>query len=213
MTTAKYFHLRRCVSLSAAAVILAWSAVAHAHCDALDGPVITEARKALEAGNVNLVLGWVQKKDEAEIRDAFTKVITVRKTSAVGKELADRYFFETLVRVHRAGEGASFTGLKPAGNIEAIIAAADKTVATGELKPVAELVKRRMDDGLQRRFDDLVSKKTYQPNDVEASRAYLDTYVDYMHYVESLYNAADPARAEPTCHKPAATAKPNDHKH
>ena len=41
---------------------------AFGHCDTLDGPVIGLARKALETGNVNLVLPWVRAEDEPEIR-------------------------------------------------------------------------------------------------------------------------------------------------
>jgi hypothetical protein len=43
-----------------------------AHCDGLDGPVVPAARKALETGDVNLVLIWVQKSDEAEIKGPLT---------------------------------------------------------------------------------------------------------------------------------------------
>jgi hypothetical protein len=85
------------------------------HCDGLDGPVVSLARRALDAGNVNLVLPWVREQDEAEVREAFAHALAVRKLGGEAKDLADRHFFETLVRVHRAGEGAPYTGLKPAG--------------------------------------------------------------------------------------------------
>jgi hypothetical protein len=49
-----------------------------AHCDGMDGPVVKAAQKALETGNVNLVLIWVQKKDEDEIKKAFQKTLAVR---------------------------------------------------------------------------------------------------------------------------------------
>ena len=86
--------------------------MALAHCDTLDGPVVAAARKALDTNNINLVLPWVQKKDEADIKSHFQKTVTVRKAGKEAKELADMYFFETLVRIHRAGEGAGYTGLR-----------------------------------------------------------------------------------------------------
>ena len=46
---------------------------AGAHCDALDGPVVTLAKKALETGNINPILSWVAKADEPEIRRAFER--------------------------------------------------------------------------------------------------------------------------------------------
>ena len=174
-----------------AAALLGWSAAASAHCDTLDGPVVAAARKALDSGNVNLVLLWVQKRDEAEIRSHFQKTVAVRKANAQAKELADMYFFETLVRIHRAGEGAGYTGLKPAGKIEPPIAAADKSLETGKLQDVAQLISKRMKQGLHRHFEDTMKKKKYNPDDVTAGRAFASAYVEYTHYVERLYDAAE----------------------
>lgn len=179
------------IAASAAAFALIWNASAAAHCDTLDGPVVAAARKALDTGNVNLVLIWVQKRDEAEIRNHFQKTLAVRKVSAPAKELADMYFFETLVRLHRAGEGAGYTGLKPAGKIEPPIAAADKSLETGKLQDVAKLISQRMEEGLHRHFEDLMKKKKYNPNDVTAGRAFASAYVEYTHFVERLYDAAE----------------------
>ena len=142
----------------ATAAALAWTAPAAAHCDTLDGPVVGAARKALDSGNVNLVLVWVQKKDEADIRKQFERTLAVRKTGDQARELADMYFFETLVRIHRAGEGAGYTGLKPAGKVEAPIAAADKSLETGKLQDAAQLVFKRVEQGLHRNFEDLMKK-------------------------------------------------------
>jgi len=172
------------------ALLLGFS-TAFAHCDTLDGPVVAAARKALDSGNVNLILVWVQKKDEAEIRNMFQKAVAVRKAGGQAKELADMYFFETLVRIHRAGEGADYTGLKPAGKIEPPIAAADKSLETGKLQDVAQLISKRLEQGLHRNFEDVMKKKKYNPDDVAAGRAFASAYVEYTHYVERLYNAAE----------------------
>lgn len=73
----------------------------------------------------------VKSEHEAEIRDAFAKAIAVRGLSGYARQLADRYFFETLVRIHRASEGEAFTGLKPAGSVEPGIEAADEALEKG----------------------------------------------------------------------------------
>ena len=101
------------------------------------------------------------------------------------------YFFETLVRIHRAGEGAGYTGLKPAGKIEPPIAAADRSLDSGKLQEVAKLVSKRMEQGLHRNFEAMMKKKNYSPNDVAAGRAFASAYVEYTHYVERLYEAAE----------------------
>jgi hypothetical protein len=171
--------------------LLGGPGTALAHCDTLDGPVVAAARKALDTGNVNPVLIWVQERDEAEIRGHFQKTMAVRKAGGQAKELADMYFFETLVRIHRAGEGAGYTGLKPAGKIEPPIAAADKSLETGRLQDVAKLISQRTEQGLHRTFEDVLKKKRYNPNDVAAGRAFASAYVEYTHYVERLYDAAE----------------------
>ena len=183
--------MKRLIAASLTVYALIWSLPAAAHCDTLDGPVVAAARKALDTGNVDLVLIWVQKKDEAEIRNHFQKTVAVRKVNAQAKELVDMYFFETLVRIHRAGEGAGYTGLKPAGKIEPPIAAADKSIETGKLQDVAKLISTRMEQGLHRNFEDMMKKRKYNPSDVAAGRAFASAYVEYTHYVERLYDAAE----------------------
>jgi hypothetical protein len=199
----------RCfLTASAVAVALAWSASASAHCDTLDGPVVAAARKALDTGNPNFILVWVQKNDEAEIRNAFHKVRNVRKAGGEAKELADMYFFETLVRIHRAGEGAAYTGLKPAGMVEPPIAAADKSIETGKLQGLAQIIADRTEKGLHGHFDQVMAKKKYNPSDVEAGRAYTSAYVEFTHYAERLYNAAEtmaPEHVQKTQAAPAHT--------
>ena len=174
-----------------AVLTLIWNKPLAAHCDTLDGPVVGAARKALENGNVNLVLIWVQKSDEAEIRNHFQKTLAVRKLNAQAKDLVDMYFFETLVRLHRAGEGAGYTGLKPAGKIEPPIAAADKALESGKLDEVVKLISGRMHSGLERHFKEVTSKKKYKTDDIAAGRAFASAYVEYTHYVERLYDASE----------------------
>ena len=70
---------------------LAAPRAARAYCDGMDGPVVQAARKALESGNVNLVLIGVQPQSEAEIKAAFQKTLAVRKLNPQAQELADRY--------------------------------------------------------------------------------------------------------------------------
>ena len=173
------------------AATFAWTGIAAAHCDALDGPVVSAARDALNTDNVALVLVWVKQADEAEIRRVFDRARNVRKGGGEARELADTHFFETLVRLHRAGEGAEFTGLKPAGHVEPAVAAADKAIETGKLQPLGKLITERMEKGLHAHFRTVLAKRKYGPNDVEAGRAYSNAYVEFVHYAERLYAAAE----------------------
>ena len=161
-----------------------------AHCDSLDGPVVKAAQQALETRNLSRVLIWVRADDEPEIRAAFEQTLVVRALSPQGKELADRFFFETVVRVHRAGEGAPYTGLKPAGrDLGPAIPAADKALDEGSLSPVITLLTKGAEDGLRRHFEDVITAKHFKPGDVPAGREYVRSYVEFIHYVERLYEA------------------------
>jgi hypothetical protein len=179
-------------TLVSIAVILFLSAgLTDAHCDGEDGPVIISAKKALKENNVNLVLIWVQKKDEQEIIDAFNKAAAVRGLSAEAQEIADKYFFETLVRVHRTGEGASYTGIKPAGfNNDPSVLEADKTVAGGSLKDLYKILSDELHNGLHHAYDKVEQLKNYDKNDVSAGREFVAAYVNFLHYAERVYNAA-----------------------
>jgi hypothetical protein len=164
---------------------------ARAHCDGLDGPVVTAARRALESGNVNLVLVWVQKADEPEIRTAFQQTLAVRKLNLQARDLADMYFFETLVRVHRAGEGAPYTGLKPAGrDLGPAIPAGDRAIATGSADALLGLLTDKVRERLDAHYEQVRASSKYSQDDVEAGRRYVKAYVEYIHYVEQLYESA-----------------------
>lgn len=168
--------------------------VALAHCDGLDGPVVKAATNALRDSNVSLALVWVQEKDETEIRAAFQQALMVRKQSPEAKALADRHFFETLVRLHRAGEGAPYTGLKAAGrDLGPAIPAADKALESGAMAPLQDLLTDAVQRGLKQHFEELRSLRGYDPDDVTAGRRYVQAYVEYVHYVERLHEAATAA--------------------
>ena len=165
---------------------------ASAHCDGLDGPVVKAAQTALETGDLNQVLIWVRPEDEDGIKKAFGETLAVRKLNPQAQTLADRYFFETLVRVHRAGENAPYTGLKPAGrDLGPAIPAADKALETGSNEALTKLLTDEVREGLTKHFKQVIEKKKFAPNDVAAGREYIEAYVTYIHYVERLYEAAE----------------------
>ena len=206
----KRFAKTLCVSAVLAAVWILSARTACAHCDTLDGPVVKDAKAALEKGDVTAVLKWVKKDNEAEIRDTFNKTLTVRSKGKEAQELADTYFLETLVRIHRAGEGEPYTGLKPAGHdLGLAIPAADKAIADGKIEPVFKLLNEAVHEGLHERFQQVIARKNYNKDDVVAGREYVEAYVTFMHYVEGIYEAA---RKSPHGHN-HASEEADVHKH
>ncbi len=168
-----------------------WAGFASAHCDGLDGPVVGAARAALESGDVKLALIWVRREDEGEIRSAFEHTRAVRGLGTEARDLADLYFFETLVRVHRAGEGAPYTGLKPAGrDLGPAIPAADRALESGDIQSLVRLLGEAVQAGLSERFTRARATRTFPAGDVEGGRRFVTDYVTFIHYVERLYESA-----------------------
>ena len=149
------------------------------HCDTLDGPVVKAARTALKTGNVNHVLPWVPKKAETELKKAFDKTLLARKQGEEAREIADYWLFETAVRLHREGEGAPYTGLKPAGtDWGPVVPRAEKAISEGNPKKE-----------LQERFNRAIAKKEYDINNVDAAREYVQAELGFVLYSQGLYSA------------------------
>ncbi len=172
----------------AAVVGILWPNPAWAHCDTLSGPVVADARKAIETKDVEPVLKWVKPENEEEIRSLFEKTLQARQKDKDVQELVDMHFFETLVRVHRAGEGAPYTGLKPADTpLEPGIEAAEKALTTESASVAIKPLQAELESGVHERFQRVVETRKLKDDSVAAGREYVEAYVDYIHYVERLH--------------------------
>jgi hypothetical protein len=179
-----------------------------AHCDTTAGPVIPEAKAALEKGDVTPTLKWVRKEDEGAIREAFGKAILVRAGGPEAKELADRFFLETLVRLHRAGEGAPYTGIED-GPPEPIAAMADSALAEGSADAMIQRIGAHMSAAIAQKFKRVSETKKNKDASVEAGREFVAAYVTYVHFVEGVHDAIV---AQGTHHEAAAAGAPaHDH--
>jgi hypothetical protein len=115
----------------------------------------------------------------------------VRALNEEARELAERYFFETLDRVHRAGEGGPYTGLKRAGrDLGPAIPAADRALTTGSVDELKELLQRLVRHELRQRFGAAAEGADYPPGNVEAGRAFAEVDVSFIHFVEAIYETA-----------------------
>jgi len=169
------------------AVLLATPYDAAAHCDTLDGPVIQDARKAIEARDITPVLKWVKSRDEKAVRAAFQKLLADK---AKNPEASEHKFFATLVKIHRAGEGAPFTGLKPAGAVEPAVAEADKALASGSADALVRLITDDVAAGIRKRYERAASTYRHKDESVAQGREFVEAYVEYTHYVERLHQDA-----------------------
>lgn len=165
---------------------LLWSSASFAHCDSLDGPVIEDARTALNEQSLQPVLKWIDPTDEKDLKAAFNDTLEVRGESPRARKLADKYFFETLVRLHRITEGAPYTGLKPAGSASVAAKAADKALADGKVEALAQKLGENVTNFVETQF-----RATIQDADAESvpdGRKFVANYVRYVHAIEEIHN-------------------------
>jgi hypothetical protein len=181
-----------------------------AHCDTLDGPVVKTARIALEKKDITPLLKWVSPSDEKEIRDAFEMTIAVRAQGGKAKELADMYFFENLVRIHRAGEGAPYTGLKPGIAIDPAVALADKGLEIGSIDKLVDVLTNAMEKGIRERFQRASEKQKHADENVAAGRDFVESYVTFTHYVEGLHGLI---KSGPAHHDASKESAGGEHGH
>jgi hypothetical protein len=194
--SARKFRAMLVVLLAAAVGVsaLAYTQPAQAHCDSYQGPVVQAAVKALDTGNVKLVLPYVQPEAEAELIAAFNHTRSVRKLGPDAKKLADRYFFELTVRLHRQGEGAAYTGLTNEAVPEAI-RTADKAMQTGKLEGVTDLLNTAVAHGVAEKYAAVVEARenAQKLGTVEAQRERAEAELIFEKYVYELYTAASAA--------------------
>lgn len=158
---------------------------AKAHCDTMDGPTARDGLTALETGNINYALKWIEPDGEAELQEVFALARKVRVLGHDARELADRFFLENLVRIHRAGEGEGFTGIKPHGvPMDPKVAAADQAIAQGSLTHMEGLFTPDEMHALQEKFDIAMALKDFDPNDLPAARRYTAAYVTFLKLAE-----------------------------
>lgn len=181
----------------------------------MDGPVVVAAKAALAADNVNLILPWAPEDAEDEVREAFESVAMVRKHGEgfpPGIELAERWFFETIVRLHRAGEGAPYTGLKPEGlSSGPVVPRAEKAIETGDASDVIAFISRGVEEEISRRFKEAMARQKYDANDVPAAREYVEAMLGFLLYSHGVYKFIK----SDTRHSGGGGSKnePSDHKH
>jgi hypothetical protein len=158
------------------------------NCDGMDGPVVKAAEMALEMENVNFILPYISPDDEGELKYAFERTVELRELSADAAELADYWFFETAVRLHLKWRGNPYTGIKPAGiNVGPALSLAEDALAKEDLKDLMSFMISFVREDIQDRFEDVLSKKDHELNDVEDARDYVNSMLDFVRYLQQLY--------------------------
>jgi hypothetical protein len=182
-------------SAVALAIVFGVSGAARAHCDAEDGPVANAVKKALETGNINLVLPYAPASAEAELKATFAEARKVRTLGSDARKLADRSFLQTTIRLHRAGEGATFTGIKPAGiNYGPMIPAAERAIETGNPETIKAVLIEGIDHVLGEKLAHVreLRKVTSEPanyDEVAPARERISAELGFITFAEGVHQA------------------------
>jgi hypothetical protein len=169
------------------ALIIFLSQPLSAHCDSYDGPLIKDALKALETSNISPVLKWIDEKYEPEITALFNKTVSLRGGDKEVYAIVEKHFLETLVRLHREGEGAPYTGLKPAGSASPIIVMADQAIASGEVNTLTTKLDSHLNKVLADKYNEVMEKSLKKDNSTAEGREYVKAYIEYTHFLEAIH--------------------------
>ena len=166
-------------------IVGAFATNSNANCDTIDGPTVIDGQRAMKENNINYALKWIQPNAEKELKEAFNLSMKVKDLSPESKQIAEKYFFGELVRIHRQGEDAPYTGVKPAGTtIDKKVLAADKSIEIGNLTPLESLIEKDKKAELKKRFDKVMALKNFDTNNVDAGREYIEAYVKFFKFAE-----------------------------
>ncbi len=161
---------------------------AFAHCDSYDGPVIKDALKALEQNNPDLVMKWIDALHEKEITNLFNKTLKYRSGDQEIYSLLEKHFLETLVRIHREGEGEPYTGLKAAGSTEEIIQLTDTALEEKDFEGFLLKFDAKADSILREKYQKVAQLEKVKDQSAEQGRAYVAAYVDYTHTIKKMHD-------------------------
>jgi hypothetical protein len=115
--------------------------------------------------------------------------MTVRKQgNKEAIDIADLSFYGTVVRLHREGEGASYTGLKPAGlNWSPVLPKVEKAMEKGYPNELVEFLSGAVEEQVNDRLKRFMETKNYDDNDVAAAREHVEAMLDLELYSHNLY--------------------------
>jgi len=185
--------------------ITVFSNNAFSHCDTIEGPVVNDAKQALEKANADIVLKWVREQDEARLRKAFNVTLKKREQNPEDKNNIDMSFYEEAVKLHRVSEGVEYTGIKTGQiQVDPIIETADSAIAKGDSDLLVKMFPENVRKNIQSGFNKVMEKKKYMGESVAAGREYVASYIEFMHYIEKLRvdaNAKNHKSGEENHHK------------
>ncbi len=158
-----------------------------AHCDRVNGPVAVAAKKALQTGDSAHALIWVTDQQADELKSIFEQSLEVYAQGGDSQALAERYFMENTVRLHRQAEGMPYTGLKPAQPNPEDIEAAEEALESDDVAEVTDLLTQEIRHKISELHANAIAAKDNKGQSVGAGRKWVDAYVQYVVFIHGLY--------------------------
>jgi hypothetical protein len=158
--------------------------------DITNGSVMDAAKMALDTGNVNYVLIWVPEASENKLKNLFAKTVCERRDRKDVQDIAFDWYFETVNRLHRAGEGTLYTCMNLAGLDErSVVPKVKRVIETGEAEEIIGFIPKTQEHDFRHRFRHVMEKKNYDVNNVVDGRAYVAAFTDFIVYLHHIYTS------------------------
>lgn len=163
------------------------------HCDSLNRPVVTAARRALEASDADVILPFVPADGAAEVRDAFDRTLGHRARRPKRWPTAGSSKLPSGCTV--PAKARPFTGLKPAGlDVGPVIPAAERALDSGSPDELIDVLCVSVRDQVTQRHHHAMAFKTHAGEGVESAREYVEATLGLEVWAHSVYKQvlADP---------------------
>jgi hypothetical protein len=157
----------------------------------MDGPVVLAAKRALAERDPAIILPYVKADGERELLGAFERAVAAHDGNAAANELADLFFYETAVRVHRAGEGAPYAGLKRAGlGFGPVVPIAERAIESGSPDELVLVLTEKVRHEVLERFGRAMTLKPHAGESVASAREYVEAMLGLEVWSHKLYACA-----------------------
>jgi hypothetical protein len=159
----------------------------HMDCNQHDGPVTRAAKRALETGNAQYILIWIQKESENTVKNLLERACCERTTRKDSHQRTTDWFFETVNRLHSAYYGPCNLDISTKSREEKeIILLVERACESGNVEELLTIIPDASAVEMRQCFEDVMKKRDYGGKNSAAGRVYISAVVDFIACVHHL---------------------------
>jgi len=161
------------------------------HCDRNDGPVTRAAKRALETGNAQHILIWIQEDSENTVKNLLEKACCERTTRNDAHNNTVDWYFGTVSRLHSAYHGTHNLNISTKTPEEkAIILLVERACESGNFEDLSPVIPDDCTGEMRQYFDDVMKMRNFDKKNSAAGRVYVSAVVNFITFVYHLHSGS-----------------------